>query len=115
MYKLYPLSIYFIDTTVNTTVPSFEANASIYANTEVTTDLYENPGAAKATPPPYDPMIPEIRPILLEAFGQYVAENHYNLNTGFREHYKVYTHLTHMYSHVHIHVLVVVTGGLLCV
>lgn len=78
-------------------VPSFEASASsIYANTEVSTSLYENPNAVKA-PPPYDPMIPEIRPIPVDDFGQYIAENHFSSNAGFKEHYKVCTYM-YIYS-----------------
>ena len=72
---------------------SNDHGANIYANVsgQQSQPLYGN--ITDTTPlirqPEYDPMIPETCPVFIDDLGQYVSENHSNLNAGFKEQYKV--------------------------
>ena len=69
--------------------PPDDDGANIYANV-VGQPLYGNtPDAPFIRQPEYDPMIPETCPVFIDDLGQYVSENHSNMNAGFKEQYKV--------------------------
>ena len=73
-------------------VPVYEAVTNIYAyaTVDVSDGLYTDPSDQGPVLSPYDPMIPETCPVPLNDFGLYVSKNHSNLNSGFREQFKVY-------------------------
>ena len=73
-------------------VPVYEAVTNIYAYTtfDVADGLYTDPSDLGPVLSPYDPMIPETCPVPLNDFGLYVSKNHSNVNSGFREQFKVY-------------------------
>ena len=37
----------------------------------------------------FNPLIPETRPVFIDLLNQYVSDNHSNLNSGFKEQFKV--------------------------
>lgn len=75
----------FIDTTVDDAAkPSQQNDGNIYAN--VTTPVYGNIDDLER---PYDPEIPVVCPVPVVELGSHVSRNHSNMNTGFKDQYKV--------------------------
>ena len=87
-----------LDTTVDSKSPDYEAVAGLYANTTDNSSnaVYSVP-SIQAPPllPPFNPMIPEISPILVNELGNYVSEKHFGMNAGFKAEFQVWsgTHL----------------------
>ena len=76
----------YVDHTV--AVPVYEAVSNIYV--DVSDGLYTDLSDQVFVLSPYDPMIPETCPVSINDIELYVSKNHSNMNSGFREQFKVY-------------------------
>ena len=87
VFIIYLGAVDVITTTTTTTLPNKEEHS--YGNIITGPEQLQSDNVTTTTDTIYDPMIPETCPILIDDLGQYVSDNHCNLNSGFKDQYQV--------------------------